>query len=77
MKMKSPNQASFPASNPTFPSISPFSLRLVFIMKTTIVTTKKAATSMIQPSKTSSLRWVREITMATAMLPRKAAASAA
>src|SRR5436305_1371917 len=77
MKMNSPNQASFPASRPTLPSISPFNLRPVFIMKTTMVTTKKAATSMIQPSKTSSFRWVREMTIATPILPRNAAASAA
>ena len=75
--MNRPNQASLPASRPTLPSISPLSLRPVFIMNTTMVMTKKAATSMIQPSKMSSFRWVREITTATAMLPRKAAPSAA
>ncbi len=46
-------------------------------MKTTMVTTKKAATSMIQPSKTSSFHLSREITMAMPMLPAKAAARAA
>ncbi len=45
MKMNRPNQASLPASRPTLPSISPFILRPVFIMKTTMVTTKNAATS--------------------------------
>ena len=77
MNMNRPNQASLPASRPTFPSISPFSFRPVFIMKTTMVTTKNAATSMTQPSKTSSFRWVREITTATPMLPTNAAARAA
>ena len=42
-----------PARRPTLPSICPLSARPVFIMKMIMVTTKKAATSMIQPSKMS------------------------
>ena len=41
-------------------SISPLSLRPVFIMKTIMVTTKTAATSMTQPSKMSSFSLKRE-----------------
>src|ERR1700722_19453419 len=76
-KKNSPIHASFPASNPTLPSISPFILRPVFIMKITMVTTKKAATSMTHPSNTSSFRFSRESRIATPMLPANAAPSAA
>src|SRR5208283_5475468 len=40
-KKKRPIHASLPASKPTLPSIWPFSLRPVFIMKITMVMTKK------------------------------------
>ncbi len=55
------------------PSICPLSARPVFIMKTIMVTTKKAAASMIQPSKMSWFHWVRESRMAIPILPTKAA----
>ena len=42
-------------------------------MKMIMVTTKKAATSMIQPSKMSWFHWVRESRMAMPMLPTNAA----
>ena len=76
-KKNRPIQASSPASRPTLPSIWPFSLRPVFIMKITMVMTKKAATSMIQPSNTSSFQFSREITTAIPMLPTKAQPRAA
>ena len=65
------------ANKPTLLSISPLSLRPVFIMKTIMVTTKTAATSMTQPSKMSSFQLRRESTTATAIDPAKAAARAA
>ena len=74
---KSPSCDPLSASKPTFPSIFPLRWRAVFIMKMTMVTTKNAATSMIQPSKMSWLRWVRERITAAPMLPTKAAPSAA
>jgi len=49
------------------------SLRPVFIMKTIMVTTKTAATSITQPSKISSFQLRRESTTATAIDPAKAA----
>ena len=73
----SPKPAFRPARRPTLPSICPLSARPVFIMKTIMVMTKKAATSMIQPSKMSWFHWVRESRMAIPMLPTKAAIRAA
>jgi hypothetical protein len=53
---KRPIHASSRANSPILPSISPLSLRPVFIMKMIMVTTKTAATSMTQPSKMSSFQ---------------------
>ena len=58
--MKRPIHASPRANNPTLLSIWPLSLRPVFIMKTIMVTTKTAATSMTQPSKMSWFNLKRE-----------------
>ena len=72
-----PKAAFLPASDPTLPSMCPLRARPVFIMKMIIVTTKKAAANMIQPSNMSWFHWVRESRMAMPMLPINAEIRAA